>query len=468
MTTPSRATLHLLAERRPQLAPIVTVVEGLLDGADEQALYRINPHSLAAEHGLKPASVVEVMLHATHAGLFQLSWSLLCRGCGSVVESFRSLSCLNDHFFCADCDRERASVLDDNIIVAFTVHPSVRGIRFHEPLSLGLDDYFYATYFGSDILLRDTGESFEDFLRERESFKVIVAAGGELVVDAALSNGDMVGSPRHRVTIGGPAVEGTQSLMLSFHDGVFEPHGLTTGAGAARLTLVNPTDTDLRVFSYISERIPYFAYRPFLSGKDLLNNRTFRSLFKDQLIEISSGVAVRDVTLLFTDLRDSTAFYAAVGDARAFELIKGHFQAIGDVIGVHGGVIIKTMGDAVMAAFSSPADGVRAALASIRATAQFSAGEGISFEIKAGLHRGPSIAVSLNNNADYFGQTANIAARIQGCAGPSEICMSEDVYGDEDVIKVLRGYGRLPVEEITLRGLDGPTHVRRLKTTNNG
>jgi class 3 adenylate cyclase len=92
----------------------------------------------------------------------------------------------------------------------------------------------------------------------------------------------------------------------------------------------------------------------------------------------------------------------------------------------HSGAVVKTIGDAVMAVFSRPADAVSAALhiltgdraASTRAWRP-------RIILKIGAHCGPSIAVTLNDNLDYFGQTVNVAARVQALADAGEICITE-------------------------------------------
>ena len=79
---------------------------------------------------------------------------------------------------------------------------------------------------------------------------------------------------------------------------------------------------------------------------------------------------------------------------------------------------MKTIGDAVMASFVDPLDGLRAALDMRARIAQFNADAGGDLiGLKIGLHAGACLAVTLNDRLDYFGQTVNIAARVQALAG---------------------------------------------------
>ena len=72
---------------------------------------------------------------------------------------------------------------------------------------------------------------------------------------------------------------------------------------------------------------------------------------------------VAKIALMFTDLKSSTAFYEKVGDARAYHLVRDHFAFLAAIIRENDGAIVKTIGDAVMAAFADPAKAVRAAIA---------------------------------------------------------------------------------------------------------
>ena len=60
--------------------------------------------------------------------------------------------------------------------------------------------------------------------------------------------------------------------------------------------------------------------------------------------------------------------------------------------------------------------------------------------LKIGVHKGAAIAVTLNDRLDYFGQTVNIAARVQNLADADEIYISEDVHEAEGVGAALQGF----------------------------
>jgi len=101
----------------------------------------------------------------------------------------------------------------------------------------------------------------------------------------------------------------------------------------------------------------------------------------------------------------------------------------------HNGAVVKTIGDAIMAAFVTPPDAVSAALKMRSEIERLNEARAArDFVLKIGIHRGPSIAVTLNDRLDYFGQTVNIASRVEHLAEGDEICLTEEVYAAPGVI----------------------------------
>ena len=88
----------------------------------------------------------------------------------------------------------------------------------------------------------------------------------------------------------------------------------------------------------------------------------FRSLFAKDLLKRGTPLKVARAAILFSDLTGSTALYTKVGDAAAFRLVDDHFDVLRAVVAAHEGVLVKTMGDAVMAAFVDASQCARAAI----------------------------------------------------------------------------------------------------------
>src|SRR5258707_10299091 len=100
-----------------------------------------------------------------------------------------------------------------------------------------------------------------------------------------------------------------------------------------------------------------------------------------------------------------------------------------------------------MAAFLTSADAVQAALDMREAVDQLNRDRPQrDFILKIGVHRGASIAVTLNERLDYFGQTVNIAAGVQSLAEGDEICITEDVHDAADVAEIVAPYSVAKIE----------------------
>src|SRR5947209_6410753 len=98
--------LGRLEEARAWSPRLISKLESLLRGDDEDALFRINPISFAAERNVSDAEAIDLFLHATAAGLFGMNWQLLCPKCSCVVESFRNLSGVTSQFHCRLCQTD--------------------------------------------------------------------------------------------------------------------------------------------------------------------------------------------------------------------------------------------------------------------------------------------------------------------------------------------------------------------------
>jgi class 3 adenylate cyclase len=129
---------------------------------------------------------------------------------------------------------------------------------------------------------------------------------------------------------------------------------------------------------------------------------------------------------------------------------------------------VKTIGDAVMAAFVSPRQAVAAAIDIQRQIAAFNReshvedGASPPIVIKLGVHSGPTIAVTLNDRLDYFGSTVNMAARLQGQSEGGDIVLSPETAADITVVPLLTGF-EVAQDQATLKGFDQPIRFIRLR-----
>jgi len=207
---------------------------------------------------------------------------------------------------------------------------------------------------------------------------------------------------------------------------------------------------------------PPLDFQPYVSGGALLARQTFRRLFRAERVDEREGLGIRQVTFVFTDLKGSTAMYERLGDLNAYALVRQHFALLEAAVQEHSGAIVKTIGDAVMAVFSRPTDAVSAAVRILEEIERYNRKHGEpSIILKIGAHCGPSIAVTLNDNLDYFGQTVNVAARVQSLADAGEICISESLYTAPGIGALLAGHTVVEFEA-PLRGVEASARVYRI------
>ena len=450
---------------------LVSKLESHIRSADEEGLFRVNPFTFAREKNLKETEIIDLFLYATSLGLFEMDWQLLCQQCSCVVESFGSLKGLHSQFHCNICQVDYEATLDDYIAVTFTVSRQIRDIAFHHPERLSASDYFRMGGTPDGVL--PDGTRFIDF-----QAKVIKALGflppretTRFTIDME-SEGMILGvSPEGKAallyTVSGANAPGEQMVPVRFEHPV-STH--TTGNLApGRITFAVENATAERGSFFVAVLPPNFEFGhapikflPFLTGKRLLTTQAFRDLFRSEVIRASEGIGVKDIALLFTDLKGSTALYDRLGDLNAFSLVQQHFEHLLAVTQRFNGAIIKTIGDAVMAAFLNPLDAVGAALAMRDAISSFNrARPDRELILKIGVHKGAAIAVTLNDRLDYFGQTVNIAARVQHLADADEIYLSDSVHNAEGVRQLLAPFE--PETSIAqLKGVRQDMHVWRV------
>ena len=139
--------------------------------------------------------------------------------------------------------------------------------------------------------------------------------------------------------------------------------------------------------------------------------------FVDQLRDEQSTFDRVLATVLFTDIVDSTAQAAALGDRRWREVREDHDTVVRAHLARFRGREVKTMGDGFLATFDGPARAVRCAMTLTAAMAL------LGIEIRTGLHTGE---VELDGD-DVAGMAVAIGARVGALTGPSDVLVSQTV-----------------------------------------
>ena len=141
-------------------AEAVDAIERLVAEAPDHHLVPDQRAGLAASQGLDEELMVAAFLHAARIGMFDISWNVLCPGCGGVLDTNATLKTVQkDEYVCALCADAYAPTLDEMVEVTFTVSPRVRKIAAHNPDELPLVEYYRQMYWGSGVDLPD--ENYE-------------------------------------------------------------------------------------------------------------------------------------------------------------------------------------------------------------------------------------------------------------------------------------------------------------------
>lgn len=451
------------ALRRAADGPAVSALETLLREAPEHALARINALDFAARAGLAEEMAIAVLLHAARTGILDMSWNVLCPGCAGVLDAGATLKAVQqDGYECVLCALGIRPTLDEMVEVVFTVSPRVRRIGAHDPHSLPVREYYRQVLWSSAIALPEEG--YEELIDEITLDAVELPPGERAVMSLTLPAEfiivfEPVSHTAVFIDVQGEPTRERRQIAMAFNRGPSPPTAMQTmRPGPLRLSLDNRTGTRVLPAVLIAAA-PAEALlgrrRPFLTAGRLLSNQTFRDLYQTDTLRVDQRLRITSLAFLFTDLRGSTELYERVGDLVAFELVRNHFRVLLDIVAEESGAVIKTIGDAVMATFLRPEQAVRAALRMREGMRAFNRAHGRDdLSLKIGIHQGPCLAVLLNERQDFFGQTVNIAARVQGAANSTAIMVTGQIVDDPATARLIGRAGAAPVPRPTaLRGL---------------
>src|SRR4249920_3745596 len=440
---------------------VVDMLERMVRDAPDHALNKMNALDLAGTQGIDEERVIATLLNAVGLGMFEMTWNVMCPSCAGVLSANKSLKTLNSaQYNCAFCAAGYETTLDNLVEVTFTISPRLRKIAAHNPDELSAAEYYRQVFWSSAIdlpgdpetLLRDVTLEIVDLpAGERAILSLHVPAGTVIVFDAVTHTAQFL-------DIRGEETAERQNLSVIFNKVQVPVDNLALRPGPLRLALDNRSDA--RVLPAVWVANPALEdllkrRKPVLSAKRLLTNQTFRDLYRTDTLAIGQRLKILSLTFLFSDLKDSTALYEHVGDLVAFDLVNEHFRLLQEIIASERGAVVKTIGDAVMATFETPDRAIAAALRMREAMSDLGAErQHQSLGLKMGIHEGSCLAVTLNAQQDYFGQTVNIASRVQGLAASRSIVVTQSVVENEQTRTLLQSKGLKPTpRRVALSGI---------------
>ncbi|SFJ49958.1 adenylate/guanylate cyclase domain-containing protein [Bradyrhizobium sp. cf659] len=443
-------------------AKVVDAIARLIEDGEDHELNRVNVLDFARQHDVDEERAISAFLHSARLGLFDLGWNVLCPGCGGVLGAHATLKALKpDDYHCALCACGYKASVDDQVEVSFTVNPRVRRIAAHDPNSLPVWEYFKQVFWSSGVDFNK--ESFATLANEVTLDTLELPAGEKATMSLQLPNDfiiifEPVTHAAHFIDVQGEPTKDRQQLAIMYNR-VQAPTGTTTmRPGPLRLSLENQAGVRVLPSVFIAAEALHHLIgkrKPFLTAKRMLSNQTFRDVFKADNLSVDQRLQITSLTFLFTDLKGSTALYERVGDLAAFDLVRAHFHALLEIISSEKGAVVKTIGDAVMATFVRPEHAIVAGLRMRAAMDELNKQRGTAdLIVKIGIHEGPCLAVMLNERQDYFGQTVNIAARVQSLSTAQEMHITGPVLDAPAVAQVLEQRAIKPIQkQAALRGI---------------
>src|SRR5579862_6657471 len=181
----SEAQTLFAALRQSADSGVVTAIETLVRDAPDHRLNRVNALAFAASTGLNEERVIAGFLHAARLGLFELSWNVLCPGCGGVLDAGSSLKTVDkQEYACSLCAAGYEPTLDEMVEVTFTVTARTRRIAAHTPDDLPALEYMRQVFWSSGLHLPD--DAFEKVIDEVTLDMVELPAGEKAMLSLTL------------------------------------------------------------------------------------------------------------------------------------------------------------------------------------------------------------------------------------------------------------------------------------------
>ncbi len=373
--------------------------------AEEHELVRIRPYELARAWGAEPRAVLETCLAGTVAGLLELSWDLVCPSCRTASVRGSSLEALGESAHCEQCDLTFGLELDRAVEATF--RPG-RAVRVVDDVRFCSGGPAMTPHVIAQRVLEPSATATFEVPTEQARLRLFARGGATARVEL------VEGGPARAEARVGPSSIAPPTVEIA-PGGVLE---LRLDEGEARHVKL--------------ERLEWASTAATAHDVSLIPR--FRERFSGEVLKPGLALAVSRVALVFSDLGASTALYTARGDAVAFRLVQDHFELLEAIIQRHQGTLVKTIGDAVMAAFADERSAFRAACEMSAAFPAFRAARPFAeaTSLKIGMYAGPCYVVEANGILDYFGQTVNVAARLQAQAKDDEVVVTAEQWAQAE------------------------------------
>jgi class 3 adenylate cyclase len=406
-TAPNQSALDTgLKKLRGQIpaTPLMARLDEFLAQSSDVELCRIRPFTVARKWDADRWDVLKLFLHATRAGLLNLSWEVLCPNCRTApMPRNASLAQLAQEAHCDVCNIKFNAEFDKSVELKFSVHPSVRPCDEQIFCLVGPGA---KPHIASQIFLQPNERREWDLPAIKHSYRL--------------------GSPQVKETTTFWSVE---SALTEFDAEIvctperFELRVAPPQAARKKVFVFNPNQFPVQLALQESN-----WDEDILTAARVTNWQEFRDLFAREVISPDEEITVGSQIVLFTDLRGSTAMYSSIGDAPAYALVRDHFKILHDVVAAQHGSVVKTIGDAIMAVFSNLPEALAATREMHEQLSRVNPRENARLQLKSGIHAGACLAVNANDKLDFFGTTINLAARLVGHCRGDDLVLADEIY----------------------------------------
>ena len=293
-------------DRQP--AALVGRLGAYVGGADDLSVSRIRPYVLADAWGAGRRETLDLFLYATRAGMLDLGWEVLCPHCRGSRQSGASLSEISSSAHCDSCGIDFTANFDQSVELTFSPNPSVRAV------------------------------SRLEYCMGGPQVTPHVVAQGRLGPSEALTVVVAYPEGRYRVRAQGLPVQrafrvergGGSDARIEVGPGP-APADEPRLAPGATLRVVN---ADGRERLAVVERTAWGDQS--VTAADVTSRQVFRDLFSREVLRQGERISVGSITIVFTDLKDSTGMYSEIGDAPAFGRVLTHFDTVRGAVAAEG------------------------------------------------------------------------------------------------------------------------------------
>jgi hypothetical protein len=390
----------------------------------------IQPAVLASEGGFDEDDVLAELLYATSVGLVAMRFAPECVQCGSAVMDTDMLGRVPNRASCAGCNAPNVIDSLEKIKVLFLLNSDVLYILAENFACTPSAESMSHTKVFAAVPATATGSGFSYSIgtgQETEIAPGLEPGKYRMHCPVAKTDNYLVVRRKSNETEKPVTLRFKVSDLVCKHPMGRDKAVLTVPHGRIQFDVLPDTKSFFVLWIQNDADEKKLLYLPqderdlYTPSSKVMHHPIFNALFQEQqVVAVPKDIffSISNVVLVFTDIVDSTRLYTNLGDGEAFRLVRKQFQILFSAFIKRGGRVVKTIGDAVMASFTTG----RGALLGVADAMELLPTIGRRpdnqqyIEIRVGVHCGKATVVPLNGVNDYFGQTTNIAARVQSVA----------------------------------------------------